>query len=674
MSKGYPKTQFEIVDQSQILEVPQDTVDGSSIPLAMAAYTSDKGPENWKIFLDLENFIKQTGPINFNRHGQSQLTVAEILRAGGAVFCKRMVSEDAYLANTTVRAKVIVSEGVSYLYFYTTSIAEAVDFEAVTSEAYGDGLQLNTDASTNDVSVYDAPLFTVAAMGRGASNIKISVSPSYNKSVKSSRILNYVFKVTENNEDLEKIYFTMNPNIITEGVSQALNPKVKASSRQVKINMYDDCIFDLVTLLARTTTLDGVAVSADDLINNDFVYGSDRSGRKAYGGLVTSAGEKVVSDNNTETDLWVSLKPVLEDGSKYCDTTLSPSNNGKDVPVLFETNLYNGTYGTMGEAPLTNTSEYTKMLKYTFGYCDIDEVTGEPDLTNRSMLFDPIIYDLDAYKIDFIADCNYPLEVKEVITNLVDFRGDMVYLADLCMTADLKSEDNTYIDDWYEDNDGAALNNYKIIKAQANKLVDSMFVAIYHNYFKIYDPYTRRQITVTMPFLLAPLMVKHLAGGASRPFAGIPNNIVFPEIIDGSVNFIPVTIPGLDEKQMLVDSNINYLSLYDGNYVMETMYTNYAEYSQMSYLHNILAIQEVIKTLRTRCPRVRYSFLDGSDLQYYIDDATAVINQFSSNFASIEMEYLADENYERNNIFYAAIKVRFKNFIQEEHFKVFCIS
>ena len=92
MSKGYPKTQFEIVDQSQILEVTQDTVDGSSIPLAMAAYTSDKGPEDWKLFFDLEDFIKQTGPINFNKHGQSQLTVAEILRAGGAVFCKRMVS------------------------------------------------------------------------------------------------------------------------------------------------------------------------------------------------------------------------------------------------------------------------------------------------------------------------------------------------------------------------------------------------------------------------------------------------------------------------------------------------------------------------------------------------------------------------------------------------------
>jgi hypothetical protein len=35
---------------------------------------------------------------------------------------------------------------------------------------------------------------------------------------------------------------------------------------------------------------------------------------------------------------------------------------------------------------------------------------------------------------------------------------------------------------------------------------------------------------------------------------------------------------------------------------------------------------------------------------------------------------MADEAYESNNIFYATIVVRFRNFIQEEYFKIIAIN
>jgi hypothetical protein len=170
-------------------------------------------------------------------------------------------------------------------------------------------------------------------------------------------------------------------------------------------------------------------------------------------------------------------------------------------------------------------------------------------------------------------------------------------------------------------------------------------------------------------------MVQHISDGVGRPFAGMLNSITFPEIIDGSVNFLPVVIPGVDQKQALVDANVNYLSYYDGTPVMETMYTNpEEEYTQLSYLHNIMAIQEVIKAVRTECPKVRYTFMDGSDLENYISDANAVINKYVTNFKSISMQYMADEKYESNSIFYATITVQFKNFVQEEYFRVIAIS
>ena len=53
---------------------------------------------------------------------------------------------------------------------------------------------------------------------------------------------------------------------------------------------------------------------------------------------------------------------------------------------------------------------------------------------------------------------------------------------------------------------------------------------------------------------------------------------------------------------------------------------------------------------------------------------STIIREYSTNFKSITCEYMADEAYEQNNIFYAVLKVQFKNFIQEEYFKIIAIS
>ena len=255
------------------------------------------------------------------------------------------------------------------------------------------------------------------------------------------------------------------------------------------------------------------------------------------------------------------------------------------------------------------------------------------------------------------------MSVKNAIINVMDFRGDAVFLADL------GTDDLTTLDAIIRKKNGDDSKQPAIPGIQHSK-----FLTVYHNYFKILSPYNNKQIEVTMPYLLISKLLAHFDGGVGRPFAGIANQLTFPEIISKSVNFLPVVIPGEDQKQRLVDENINYISYYDETAVMETMYTNDDEYSQLSFLHNILSIQEVVKALRTRCPKIRYTFIDGSDLDKYIDDCNMVINEYQSNFKSIEMTYMQDEKYEQNNIFYAAIKVTFKKFIQEEYFKVIALS
>lgn len=825
--KGYPRTRFDIVDQTASQEIATAITGSESLPLAMAAYTSNKGSENWKVFTNLQQFLDETGAVSFVKHGQPQLTVIEILRNGGAVFCKRLVSKDATLANATLRARIVTLNrtattkpvyetnddgtvktdasgnpiqatdengsplteedspalNVSFVYYYIKSIVNAKTFEEAYTEGYKnpgseifdqdwatsynhDEIRytvkkvikkeimkeqtrtisvivdpttheplLNDDTSyktptatpnedgsyahirdyddgayvskTSDgtaegtieevlkdieltetvgtgvyediitteevvipavtgaagtVNVIDVPLFTVAPKGRGVSELSFRLTPEYASS-RTAEYIRYTFDVYEDDKIIESIPFTLNPNIIINGSSQGLNPRIKITSKQVQVHLHEDGLYAFVSELAKNAinpdSSNSSSIAAGDLINMDVFNAKNRRGRKHIGGICTIVQASVAanSTNNINPEyagLWNDFKPS--------DVTCIDTKDYQPLP--------NGDYGALGEIPIgkdfatekTYPDEYVNLLLDTFGrVINYDE---DEDISNPPDNFDAIIYDLDAYKIDFICDCAYPISVKNQIIDLCEYRQDMMFFADLGLKVNnLTAIRNMLdIDFMSEDYD------------ETNLIQQSKFVALYHNYFKIYDPYTAKQITVTLPFLLGIRIIDHIKNGVGRPFAGILNGISFPEIIENSINFIPVVIPGYDQKQKLIDMNVNYLTIYDETPVLDTMYVNSEEFTQMSFLHNIMLIQEVIKQIRTRCPRVRYTFLDGSDLQRYIDECNIVINQYASQFSSISMEYMADENYEYNNTFYATIRVKFRNFIQEEYFRVIAIS
>ncbi len=614
--KGYPKSRFDIINQTQIQEIDTTTKE-NPVALYMMPYTSNKGTEEWELMYGFDGFTDAKGGISFNKHGQGLLSVAQALRAGAYVLGKRMVSNDAALANVTVRAKVVKVETVSYLYLYTKSGVNCNTFEDACKAGYSD-----FDAEAEDVT--DVPLFTVAAMGRGESLAFFRLNPEYasSRSKSNSDYTKYSFEVMEGNESLESIMVTMNPEIIIDGEAQAINPKIKAKSKQVRVKLYEDGVYKLVGLLAETAVDESNPITPAELINLDFINGYNRRGDKAIGGIVT-----IEQSKGGEDDEWVKNKPA-EITKAYSLT------DSVGIPLV------NGSYGKMGVSPITNADEYKKMLLGTFG----------KDTDNDN--YDSIIYDLDAYKIDAVFDCDWPMEVKNAVVDLADFRGDFAFLSDL----------NT------------KCNTLALIKEAAQNVHFSNYVAMYHNYFKIIDPFTRKEIQVTMPYKLIDKLADHIVKGCGRPFAGILHDIEFDDIIDGSVNYYPVQIPGQDQKQELVDINVNYLGRYDGVPVMETMYVNDSEYSQLSFLSNIMAVQEIIKIIRTRCPRTRYTFLEGEDLDTYIADVQAIIKEYSTNFKSITCEYMADEKYEQNNIFYAVLKVQFKNFIQEEYFKIYALS
>ena len=630
MPKGYPRSRFEIVDQTQVREIAT-AVAAEPTAVVMIPYTSDKGSEEWELMYGLSQFSQRKGGINFTKHGIPQLLAAEVLRLGGYVFGKRMVADDATLGNVTVKMRVVDGgDDGYYIYPYTASAVGVGNINDAADAGYGDFAQMDPD---NDIDgIDDFPLFTITAAGRGACNLFVSIEPEYSTS-RSSSYIRYNIKVWENQEVIESIKFCMNPDIVIDEISQSLNYKVNSSSSQIKIKTFEDAIYALVKKLAQKATYKlSTAENAPvyqattlQLINFDFINGCDRRGN-ALGGIVM--GDPTSEDT---TDPWVSNWPT--------DIENVYSLNGGIIP------LSNGSNGVLGSAPWKNQAAYTDLLRGVFG----------KDIASQQ--YDPIIYDLDFYKPTCIIDCMYDYDIKNAIIDLCEFRGDCVFLADVCS---LKANNMP--------------KNLGDIITAAGNIHTSRYVAIYHNFFTMINPYTKKEMTVSMPFLLARRLIPYISTGTGRPFAGIANDMYFPEIVVNTINFIPVVTPDEDQKQSLVDNNINYLNYYDGMPVLETMYCNSEEYTQLTYLNNILLIQELIRIIRTRCPRTRYTFLDGEDLEDYIKDAQSVVNQYASMFKSISIQYMADEAYESNNIFYATIVVQFRNFVQEEYFKVIAIS
>ena len=297
--------------------------------------------------------------------------------------------------------------------------------------------------------------------------------------------------------------------------------------------------------------------------------------------------------------------------------------------------LQGGSNGSFGDNPIDSATYASQMVKVLDG------------------TFDDSIFDVDRFMIDICVDANYPMEVKKAICDLAEFRQDFVYLRDF----------------------GIGLTSYENIVHTHIDYTKSKFVADYPQSWDVIDPWTKKQITVTATYSMAPKLVTHLNDRRSAPSCGILYGFTFPDVIEGTVSYLPKITPKVDQKSLLSDLNINYASIISGALTMETFYTSQEKNGvQVRYMNNVLAITKLIHDIRTECPKFRYSFITDTDLEKYQEDVNNVIRRSNINFAEIYMEYTQDEIMAANKIFEADIFVRFKNFEQEEIFNIYTLS
>ena len=307
-----------------------------------------------------------------------------------------------------------------------------------------------------------------------------------------------------------------------------------------------------------------------------------------------------------------------------------------DFASTYGVELLGGSNGAFGDAPF-GTEAWTQEA--------VEVITGQ---------FDNVIWDVDTYKIAAIFDANYPLEVKNAFAKFVNFREDCMFFRDY----------------------GLDCNSYAAIKAYYDSIDDeykTKFIPDYYTTYQIYDPETKVRVRVTMMYDFARAMIGLFATGCYRPAAGIINNMVLDNAIEGTINFTPRITPDVNQKALLDDMRLNYAIFEQGRCIVQSLYTSQSKFTQLSFLNNVLAIQEVCRSVRIACPKQRYTFVTNSDFSSYAEAVNNVLKGFKSNFAELKFEYQQNNLKAAQKIFYASIYFRFNNWAQTEVFDIFAL-
>ncbi len=575
----YPTTIFNLHDNSVIstdttIEVANDA------PLFLQVFSADKGTEEL-IEISGSDFDAMYGTMSFDKHGQSAIQAKNIIDAGGKLLAKRVVADDAKLANVVLCAVVTAGEddGVK-VKWESKSIENAKTFDDVKKAAealYNDG-----------TGVY--PLIVCTDNGRGVSNKAIRLNPDYATSKTIGKTL-YNFIVYEGTKIIEQKTVSFDPTVIYNNNSYRLD---EYTNVQVSAKILDN-MFELYA----AKIADEIGLEVEDVRTYDIIYGYTNKGAEL-------------------------AKFKLDETSADLDSTTGIA-------------LEKGDNGEFGDAP-ANSAAWATKIKEVFTGAFTDE-----------------IWDVDTHKIAAIVDANYPMDVKKAIYDFVTFRKDCVYFRDYGL-------DN--------------VDTFLGIKGKYEEFVDqrNCFVADYCSNYLIQDPVSRKNIKVTMTYDLSAVLINHIINNPYAPLAGIANGFILPNAIKGSINFTPVNTPSVNQKEAIDELRINYAIFEDDNCVVQNCYSSQEEYTQLSYINNTLAIQRVLRAVRTACPKQRYTLSTGSDLTSYATAVNNVLANYTSNFDVLNFIYAEDPLKTEQKIFYASIEFAFLNWAQTEIFDVYAIN
>ena len=660
-------TKIILEDQSYIPSLK--VADSTTRPIILMGFTSDKGTEEYKKWQG-KDFFAQYGEISFARHGQPLLQAANVINNGGIVYAKRVVDPTSKVAMLGVVAHTKQVEQQE----------ERIKIDPITRQAV-----LKADGSgeyeTEQVfwkkedhaaflagkyTLDDLPVYNQEEAGTDAIPARyrvceinftietLTAEENINGSNFAKNGKDFYAKLKNNNDSKYPLFLITDngrgesAKRITMSLDSALTRSAQTARYVLDVTENNSTIESLIFSLNPAEIENNLNLFIHSVIKRSssqlLCYGYDDQVELFLQDVSTKSGIPV--DELRKADI-LGARNWRGQILKRLRIVTATADGARTVKLdRFDGHpLTGGTNGeTFGKAPISN---YLGVSDYESVYTK--EMTKVFDGT-----FNDDIFDVDNNPIDIVVDANYPHATKRAIEALCTFRQDIFFFRDMG-TRGLT--------------DIVSIKNAKIL----NNGINNRFTADYCQYFDIIDPYTRKQITVTMGYALARLICMHFANGRSLVCAGHNNGWIVPEIVEGTLSYIPKVTPAGDQVNEMDDLRVNFGKYYNGTFTMSTEYTSQSIYTQLSFLNNVLSIQELIKQIRIACPKSRYKFITGTDFEDYKSDVQAVINANASKFASIEIDFNTDSVYAANKIVYAVIRVSFKDFAQAEVFRIIAI-
>lgn len=612
----YPGTVDNWIDQSGITaQQPQEVYPR---PLLLTAAAFDRGPEKITRVYG-QTFYKLFGYyIDFEKYGQAAIQAANIINNGGELMLKRVVAEDATLANIVVCARVstdrvqktdsngnplyidpdtqkeTINDGDGSFEKAMINVAK-IKYELVTVTGKKTKAEIVEEARRSFVQDEESqefvyPLFVIADNGRGESTKRFGVDPQY-EIAKNQNFFIYRLKYLGSEDlDAEQIYFALTPGVIY--LEKSMDIGMSSSEMlQADAESLEDCVD---AFYAKVSEISGISI--DELYSCDMLFCKNRKGQPIQG--------------------------------------LSLDDSGQDLSISMGFALESGTNGAFGDKPI-ETPEYEQAL--------IDFYTG---------VYDSDIYNLDMYKPDACIDANYPYAVKKAIYDLAMYRKDFFFFGDM----------------------GLDVNTFTNAKEKMSSMPRDKFTAWYPQSYQVINPFTRRRINVTITYSIARLVITHLNNNRNCPYCGILYGWTIPEAIEGTVNFCPKITPAENQKTECDDLRINYASILNDTLTLETTYTSQENLTQLSFINNVIAIQKIVKDVRDNCPAFRYSFISTDDLSTYKSAVNNIISKYTKWFESLEFVYVQDDVMRANKIFEASLRVKHKDFVQAEILNIYTLG
>lgn len=673
-------TEFRLFDLSDIPSLP-DTSELDTSPILMVAAASDKGPER-PTLTGGKKFLELFGTGDFEKYGQiSEQTVRSVAN-GARVFFKRLVAPDSTIANAVVCAELYQTSAQAQkknakgeLLYIKQDGTETIDTEEpdLVNDPTGATMIPTTPAllylkaDGTETTASEEPDLVTDPTGQTLmpttpmmeyvcnTNYTFNSVPSvggddFFETVKEQAKLLLDETGTQRTlaDGTTVDVFTYPLFVITDngrGISNKrwyINPERNLSKNLgfmfYALNIVEDGeVTDSVTFsIIPNTRYRGANVTLDIKARS----GLSQVKATSFDDINTKYIEKVQELSMIDYDVLVANDILF--GCQRKGTPIKglavDSVNGLQLNLQTGFQLANGSNGSFGDIPYkteegrANVEE--EMLRYYKG-----------ELTD-------LIWDKDQYQIDLCFDADFPVAVKEAIAYVAAYREDFMFFRDY----------------------GLEMYTYDDIYRLHEELTPSMYIADFAQAYDVVSPYTTKINTVTITYSISAIMIAHMVNNRHCPFAGKRYNAVINDIIPDTLRYTPRVIPGLNEKDELEELKVNFASYFNDKFVIESVWTSQTRYTQLSFSNNVIALQQVLKALRTKFPAIRYAFITKKeDLAVYEKEVNDVLSLYAANFAELSYEYIDDAVYRANKIFRAKIKFRFNDFVQAELIDVYAL-